>query len=172
VHAPLSHTWSGLQAWATGAPIIADTANSVPTAAKSAVMVRDVGRISRLFALLESAIRFPLPFWLPSDELPVISFSAVSWRKALVSHYVNFPNEVRNWTGRSAYGCRPPPPWWPRVQPATTPRRVAGRPRVQVRRNGRTCPLPDEHELAPDLVRRIRTAIGPPHVAEGWRAEH
>jgi hypothetical protein len=60
VHAPLSHTWSGPeQAWATGAPIIADTANSVPTAAKSEVMVRDVDRISRLFALLESAIRFP-----------------------------------------------------------------------------------------------------------------
>ena len=83
MHAPLSHTWSGpLQAWATGVPIIADTANSVPTAAKSEVMVRDVDRISRLFALLESAIRFPLPFWLPSDELPVISLWAVSWRKA------------------------------------------------------------------------------------------
>ena len=54
MHAPLSHTWSGLQAWATGAPIIADTANSVPTAAKSEVMVRDVDRISRLFPLLES----------------------------------------------------------------------------------------------------------------------
>jgi hypothetical protein len=61
VHAPLSHTWSGLQLWATatGAPIIADTANPAPAAAKSAVMVRDVGRISRLAALLESAIRFP-----------------------------------------------------------------------------------------------------------------
>ena len=65
-----------------GAPIIANTAHPVPTAAKSAVMVRDVGRISRLFTLVESAMRFPLPFWLPSDELPVIAFSAVSWRKA------------------------------------------------------------------------------------------
>jgi hypothetical protein len=59
VHAPWSHTWSGLQAWATGAPIIADTANSVPTAAKSEVMVRDVERISRLFTLLESGHEVP-----------------------------------------------------------------------------------------------------------------
>jgi hypothetical protein len=36
-----------------GAPIIVDAANPALTAAKSEVMVRDVGRISRLFPLLE-----------------------------------------------------------------------------------------------------------------------
>jgi hypothetical protein len=36
---------------AAGAPIIVDTANPAPTAAKSAVVVRDlVGRITRLFS--------------------------------------------------------------------------------------------------------------------------
>jgi hypothetical protein len=37
-----------------GAQIIADTANPVPTASKSEVMVRDlVGRIGRLFSTVE-----------------------------------------------------------------------------------------------------------------------
>src|SRR6478752_176140 len=70
---------------------------------------------------------------------------------------------------RLALGGRQPGVWL-----SATPRRrgpdstarhqlptVAGRPRVQVRRIGRTCPLHNEHELAPDLVRRIRTAIAP-----------
>jgi hypothetical protein len=38
---------------------------------------------------------------------------------------------------------------------------VAGRPRAQVRRMGRTCPPHNEHELAPDLVRRIRNSSRP-----------
>ena len=47
--------------------------------------------------------------------------------------------------GSLAYGCRPPP--------------VGTRPRVQVRRIGRTCTLHNEQ------FRRIRTAIAPPPVA-------
>jgi hypothetical protein len=58
-------------ATAMGAPVIADTANAAPTAAKTEVTVRDVGRTPRLFAPLESgmlvlrrrAMKFPLLFW-------------------------------------------------------------------------------------------------------------
>src|SRR5258705_7530126 len=70
-----------------GAPITVNTANPAPIAAKSAVMVRDVGRVSQLFTLLERrisaarpcAMKLPLHFWFLPGELPVISSSAMSW---------------------------------------------------------------------------------------------
>src|SRR3954467_9245547 len=67
-----------------------------------------------------------------------------------------------------ALGGRQPGVWlsatargWPGVQPAPTARGWGADPERKSGVLGRTCPH-NEHELAPDLVRRIRTAVGPP----------
>ena len=76
-----------------GAPITVNTANPAPIAAKSAVMVRDVGRVSQLFTLLESrilparpcAMKFPLPFWFLPGELP--GYLIIGHEVAIKSEY-------------------------------------------------------------------------------------
>jgi hypothetical protein len=59
-------------------------------------------------------------------------------------------------------------PGWPAVvTPPSAPRSLMGRGQVQAYG---TCPLQNEHESAPDLVRRIRQSAR--HQESGWRADH
>ena len=64
--------------------------------------------------------------------------------------------------------CDHRPPGWPAVvTPPSAPRSLMGRGQVQAYG---TCPLQNEHESAPDLVRRIRQSAR--HQESGWRADH
>jgi hypothetical protein len=68
------------------------------------------------------------------------------------------------WPAAQAYGCRSPlvlrsSPAPAVVTPPSAPRSLMGRGQVQAYG---TCPLQNEHESAPDLVRRIRQSAPPP----------
>jgi hypothetical protein len=90
-------------------------------------------------------------------------FRSQIWVMVLVGGFLSSVARAPRWVaGSPAYGCRSPP----RVAGSTARHHaagVAGRPRAQVRRMGRTCPPHNEHELAPDLVRRIRNSSRPAH---------
>src|SRR5262245_1623953 len=95
----------------------------------------------------------------------------VSWRGAPPPQ-LQLRAARRGVAGSPAYGCRSPPVWWP-GSTARHPRlRGGGGPTESASpAYGRTCPLHNKHELAPDLVRRVRIGVGPPPRRVWWRAE-